>query len=157
MQRVIHLVGDRLHLAVSRERAGRVGVGVRVDHAHAAGLRQIVIRERAELLLGHARPQQQCTHCVRYGQFRVFACAVGDERSAVDVCQIGIRHGGRAAVVHGERRAGQKRQHHAERQHKGQNFLAFCLVHLSFSFQKRFFMVGNVPPRTRFFHQLSAA
>ena len=58
VQRVIHLVGDRLHLAVSRERAGRVGVGVRVDHAHAAGLSQIVIRERAELLLGHARPQQ---------------------------------------------------------------------------------------------------
>ena len=121
VQRVIHLVGDRLHLAVSRERAGRVGVGVRVDHAHAAGLSQIVIRERAELLLGHARPQQQCTHCVRYGQFRVFACAVGDERSAVDVCQIGIRHGGCAAVVHGERRAGQKRQHHDQRQQQSQD------------------------------------
>ena len=122
VQRVIHLVGDRLHLAVSRERAGGVGVGVRVDHAHAARLRQIVIRERAELLLGHARPQQQCTHCVRYGQFRVFACAVGDERSAVDVCQIGIRHGGcAAAVVHGECRAGQKRQHHDQRQQQSQD------------------------------------
>ena len=121
VQRVIHLVGDRLHLAVSRERAGGIGVGVRIDHAHAARLRQIVIRERAELLLGHARPQQQCAHCVRYGQFGVFACAVGDERSAVDVCQIGIRHGGRAAVVDGERRAGQKRQHHDQRQQQSQD------------------------------------
>ena len=122
VQRVIHLVGDRLHLAVSCERAGRVGVGVRVDHAHAARLRQIVIRERAELLLGHARPQQQRAHCVCYGQFGVFACAVGDERSAVNVCQIGIRHGGcAAAVVHGERRAGQKRQHHDQRQQQSQD------------------------------------
>ena len=85
MQCVVHGVGNCLHLTVSVKGAGRVGVGIGTDHAHAASQSKIVGREGAELLFAHARPKQQCAHCVCNRQ--LFACgsAVGDGDAAVNV------------------------------------------------------------------------